>query len=103
MTDDDSGLDRLFQSYRAACSEVEPGSNFMPGVWQKIEARRSFWLVFQRPARAIMTASAALCVLLVLLNVVSSAQHHVPAPTYVDALMAEHSAENTYYTEAIRQ
>ncbi len=102
MTNDDSQLDELFRSYRAACPDVEPGVNFMPEVWQKIETRHSFWFVFQRLARAVTTASAALCLLLLVLNLISSQQTHLLAPTYVDALMADHTAEKTYYTEAIR-
>ncbi len=48
-----------------------------------------------------MTASAALCLLLLVLNFVSTSQSRL-APTYVDLLMADHTAEKTYYTEAIR-
>jgi hypothetical protein len=74
----------------------------MPELWQKIEARRSFWFAFQREARTFVTASAALCLLLLVLNFVGAANTRVPVPTYADALMADHTAEKTYYTEAIR-
>ncbi len=102
MIDEDSGLDTLLGAYRRACPDVEPTANFMPAIWQKIEARRSFWFVFQREARAVMTASAALFVLLLVLNFFSGSQSHWAASTYADALMADHTAEKTYYTEAIR-
>jgi hypothetical protein len=102
MIDDDSGLDNFFEAYRAACPDVEPTPGFMPVVWQKIEARRSFWFVFQREARAVVTASAALFVVLLVLNLFSGSQTHLTASTYADALMADHTAERTYYTEAIR-
>ena len=102
MVDDDSRLDALFQRYRVACPEVDPGPNFMPRVWMKIEARRSFWFVFQKLAQAAMTACAALCLLLVLLNVYSASQALAFLPSYTDALMAEHTAEQTDFTEAIR-
>jgi hypothetical protein len=74
----------------------------MPGIWQKIEGRHNFWFVFQRLARGAMTASAALCLLLVLLNVVWAPQTFLPTSSYVDALMAEQAAEKTDYTEDIR-
>jgi hypothetical protein len=99
---DDSRLDNLFQTYRAACPEVEAGANFMPNLWQKIEARHNFWFIFQRFARTAMTACAALCLLLLALNLFSVPQSHLLAPSYADALMADHTAEKTYYTEAIR-
>jgi hypothetical protein len=102
MSEDDSRLDKLFEVYRDACPEVEPGAHFMPAVWQRIEARRSFWFVFQREARTFVTASAALCLLLLVLNFIGVTNTHIFASTYADALMADHSAENTYYTEAIR-
>ena len=33
-------LDALFADYRAACPEREAGPDFMPQLWQRIEARR---------------------------------------------------------------
>ncbi len=101
MASDDSQLDDLFRKYRAACPEVEPGVDFMPGVWQRIEARHSFWFVFGHLGKTVMTASAALCLVLLVLNFVSPPQAHLGA-TYLDILMADHTAEKTYYTEAIR-
>jgi hypothetical protein len=101
MTNDDPELDELFRRYRDSCSGVEPSAKFMPGLWQKIESRYSFWFVFQRLARPTMTACAALCLVLLLLNFMAPPSYFA-APTYVDALMADHTAEKTYYTEAIR-
>jgi hypothetical protein len=71
-------------------------------MWMKIEGRRSFWFVFQKLAQTAMTACAALCLLLVLLNVYSASQALALVPSYTDALMAEHTAEQTDFTEAIR-
>lgn len=39
--DNDSKLDALFAQYRDAMPDQDAGSSFMPGLWQKIEARRS--------------------------------------------------------------
>ncbi len=97
---DDSLLDELFLSYRASCPEIEPGSGFMPELWRRIEARHTFGFVFQRLARTAMTACAALCLFLLVLNF--AAGSHSAAPGYIDELVADHSAENTYFTEAIR-
>jgi hypothetical protein len=102
MTDEESGLNALLAAYGAACPEVEASPNFMPAIWQGIEARRSFWFVFQREARAMVTACAAIFVVLLALNVFSGAQNRPLPPTYADALMADHTAEQTYYGEAIR-
>jgi hypothetical protein len=100
MTND--GLDDLFGRYRAACPEIEPGANFMPAIWQKIEARQSFWSVFDRFGAKLTTASALICLLLLALNLFFSPGALNLVPTYADALMADHSAERTDYGEAIR-
>lgn len=97
---DEQDLDEFFRSYRAACPEVEPSTNFMPNLWQRIDARQSFWCVFQRFARTASAGCAALFLLLLALNLFSPAQSQ--SGSYMDALMADHTAEKTYYTEAIR-
>lgn len=101
MNSEDSRLDELFQTYRDSCPDVEPGANFMPVLWQKIEARRGFWFAFERLARTGMAAAAVLCLLLLALNFVTANQS-AAFQSYTDALMADHSAEQTYYAEAIR-
>jgi len=98
MMSDESGLDQLFQRYRQSCPDVEPSVNFMPTLWEKIEARHSFPFTFRKLGRSLMTASAALCFLLLLLNLAVTPQM---STGYTDALIAEGSAEQTYYTEAI--
>jgi hypothetical protein len=97
-----ASLDDLFQSYRAACPEPEPSANFMPNLWQRIEARHNFSSVFQSLARNAFAACGALCLLLLALNLISSPQPLPAAPSYMEALMADHSAEMTDYAEAIR-
>ena len=96
-------LDALFERYRAACPEVEPGRNFMPALWERIEARQNFWMVFDRFGLTLTTASAAICLLLLALNLFFAPGTLNFAPSYADALMADHSAETTAYAEAIRQ
>src|SRR3954470_9184175 len=95
---DERSLDELFANYRMACPDVDPGPNFMSVLWQKIEARHSFWFTFVRFGRGALTASAALCLLLLVLNLSSTPQ---VMASYTDAILAETSAEQTYYTEAI--
>ena len=102
MDNSDAELDKLFRSYREACPNIEPGTRFMPNIWQKIESRRNFYFVFERLGKTFATASAALCLLLVLLNLVSAPAVRNLAPSYTDALMADHTAEKTSYAEALR-
>jgi hypothetical protein len=100
MTIGDRELDDLFHKYRASCPEVEGSAIFMPKLWERIESRRSFWFAFQGLGRTAMTASTALCLLLLILNLFAGPQN---LPTYTDALAADTSTpEQTYYAEAIR-
>ena len=99
MMSDESELDQLFERYRQVCPDVEPSPHFMPTLWQKIEARHSFPFFFRQLGRSFVTASAALCLLLLVLNLAVTPQTGI---SYADALMAESSAEQTYYIEALR-
>jgi hypothetical protein len=99
---DEMRLDETFRQYRDACPDVEPSANFMPGIWQKIEARQGFWPLFERFGGMVASASAALCLLLLALNLLTSPALNTAPSSYTDALMADHSAEKTYYAEAIR-
>ena len=99
---DESGLDELFQRYRTACPDLEASSLFMPTLWQKIDSRRNFWWVFQGFARTAMAGCAALALLLLALNLVVPSQSGA-SPSYTDALVADHSAERTYYAESVAQ
>ena len=102
MDNSETELDNLFRSYREACPDIEPGAQFMPSIWHKIESRQNFVSVFERFGKAFATASAALCLVLVLLNLVSAPMARNLAPSYADALMADHTAEKTSYAEALR-
>jgi len=95
---DERSLNELFHRYRLACPDVEAGPNFMPVLWQKIEARNNFWFTFVRFGRGALTASAALCLVLLVLNLASTPQ---VMASYTDAILAETSADQTDYTEAI--
>jgi len=100
MTNDEHGVEELFAQYRAACPELEPSVHFMPDLWRRIDARRGFWFVFQGLARTAAVAAIMVCLLLAALNLRNPGASGVIA-TYPDALAADHTAERTYYTEAI--
>ena len=55
-------LDSLWAEYRDACPDAEPGANFMPQLWQRIEARRNATvsLLLRRWAEAWLVATVAL-------------------------------------------
>jgi hypothetical protein len=78
-------LQALFASYRTELPDVEPGPNFMPGVWAKIDPQRSLTYSFRRIARALVTAAVGACLLMS--AVLTSINHPQPVNSaYVDVL-----------------
>jgi len=57
---DEQRLDALFRAYRDACPTPEASANFMPNLWQRIEARQIYTFSFRRMANAFVTAAVAL-------------------------------------------
>lgn len=85
-------LDRLLIAYREACPEPEPGVNFMPELWAKIEARENSTNLFGRMAKTLVTAAVAASVILgLLMSTVSQSSVNYNG-TYLEALMADHAS-----------
>ena len=83
----DRRFDGLLVRYRNACPDPEPGPNFMPALWQAIDSRRSFALSFGRWARGLVTAAAALAMLMAVFVAMPSRQvSPVYLATYIDVL-----------------
>ena len=84
--DRDQRLDKLFLEYRAACPDPESAANFMPMMWQKIEARRSPVLQWVTMSRRALVGALALCLVLgiVMGSALSSSQFY--QSTYIEAL-----------------
>jgi len=61
---DDARLDALFREFAKACPDRDPGANFMPKLWQQIEARQTYTFSFRRMANALVTAAVALSIVL---------------------------------------
>jgi hypothetical protein len=83
---DEQGLDRLFQAYAKACGAPEPGANFMPELWQRIESRQSFTFSFRRMANALATAALALSVALGVYMAIPHNNLNYNSQSYIEAL-----------------
>ena len=87
-------LDALFAEYRSAIPDVDGSVNFMPNLWQKIEARRNESVsVFRRLAQVCVLATAALTVAMVILIPRIQTEPFYTA-SYVDVLDAAHSVDS---------
>ena len=87
-------LDELWVEYREATPDPDAGPNFMPQLWQKIEARRvETTSVFRRLAQICVMATIALTLVIsaVLIPHGSNNDDAFYTGTYVDVLAAEHS------------
>ena len=93
-------LDALWAEYREANPDPEPGPDFMPQLWHKIEARRvETTSVFRRLAQICVMATVALALVMsVVLIPRGSNDELFFSGTYVDILAAEHSND---YVEAL--
>jgi hypothetical protein len=88
-------LDALFAQYREACPDPEAGAGFIPGLWQRIEARRSAnTVIFRRLAQACVVATLALTVVMGAVLIPELEKIPIYSATYVDVLAADHP--NTY-------
>ena len=93
-------LDALWAEYREATPDPEASSNFMPHLWQKIEARRvETTSVFRRLAQICVMATVALALVISAVLIPHNNNDEVFfSGTYVDILAAEHSND---YVEAL--
>ncbi len=93
--DTERKLDALFSEYRQAIPDPEVSAGFMPGMWQRVEARRVANLsLFRRVAQVCVGATVALAVLMGVVLIPHMQRLPVYNASYVDVLTANHP--NTY-------
>lgn len=85
----------LLHRYRASTPDFEGSPNFVPGLWNKIEARRRTTYSFGRLAKMFVTAAAAICLVFsaALIEQQDNTQAMMAQPSYVDVL-AEEAADD---------
>jgi anti-sigma-K factor RskA len=89
-------LDPLWAQYREACPDPEPSANFMPQMWQRIEARRnalsSSW--FRLWAQVWLVATLTLAVIMGAVLIPRLQNPPAYQASYVDVLAAADSAND---------
>lgn len=102
MGSDETRLDELFTAYRDACPDPEPSVNFMPQLWQNIEAREQTSTVFGRLARNLVTAALALSGILALaVSLSHSSMAALPSESYVELLVEDQARQSLDYFEPV--
>ncbi len=96
-------LNQIFENYRGACGAPEGAVNFMPNLWAKIEARQSKRLSFERVAKVLAGAAAALSLALGMFLAVPSQQPSAFfSGSYVEAIASEHASEFGTFSAPLR-
>jgi hypothetical protein len=91
----DQRLDKLWAAYRESFADPEPGGGFMPGVWEKIEARRSVAWRVRHMARTFLGATAVVFTLMMCLFVAAERRTpQTPRETYLDALASNPASDS---------
>lgn len=98
---DDEELDALLQAYRDACPAPEPGPNFMPQVWQRIEARQRYSFFLGRVASVFVTAAVAASLAMAAYLYFPRHSSAFYSESYVEALLASQAADNGDYFEPV--
>lgn len=96
VSDQEGRLNDLFATYRQACPEIDAGPEFMPDLWERIDARRRQARSWRWMASGFVTAAAAICLLLAALVSAPGSDNVVYTSTYVDALNDEDADSVAY-------
>lgn len=85
MDEFNSELKELFAAYKESLPDPEPSAQFMPGLWQRIEARQTPVVFLRRLTEAFVTA-AVVTVLVVSFLIPRWQSSPIFSGSYVDAL-----------------
>ena len=87
-------LDALFADYREACPDPDGSAQFMPALWQRIEARRQESVsVFRRFAQFCVAGAVAAALLLAVLEPRDQSESLSTNASYVDLVDASRSSD----------
>ncbi len=94
-------LAALFRAYSEVCGEPQGSPEFMPRLWEKIEARQRSASFFRRLAGGLATAAAGLSFVLFLATAPKPVNSNFYTSTYLEVLAAEHATEGPEYAEPV--
>lgn len=93
-------LNEAFQAYREHHVYVEPSSDFMPRMWERIEARRSPLLFLRRTARLLVATSLAAALLMAVVVIPRMEKQRQPAGYYADVVATDNLKSEQEYAAA---
>ena len=91
-------LEGLWASYRESISDAEPSPEFMPKLWQSIEARqRNRITIWTKWTGAFVSVSLALCLVFTIASAVEDRLTPAHASSYIDALSEDTPSDTLAY------
>ena len=92
----------LVDRYRDSC-DVPEGRNFMPLLWQKIEAKRMRTVRFERAARSLFAAAVGLSLVLgAFLMIPGQPPSVLNSATYVEEIATANTVDGGAFFEPVR-
>ena len=98
----DQELNSLFAAYREAIPDPGASPDFMPKLWDKIEAKRSFVYRLKRMSQLAVATALAVCLLSSILISPFTQRDTQLAGTYVDMLAEAHADDTLAATGGVR-
>lgn len=94
-------LEKLFTEYRSGLPDPEPSAGFTPGVWRRIESRRTPVRFLRRMTEALVTLTAVATLLVGMFLIPRLQTLRVYSATYVDVLVNEQSTDTLAYAAVV--
>jgi negative regulator of sigma E activity len=96
-------LQEAFREYREAHPDPEPGVDFMPRLWDRIESKRRTLHWMQRLTRVFVSASVVAALVLGVVLIPSVEKGPLPAGQYADVVAQDSSLEEMAYAINLHQ
>ena len=87
-------LSAIFVQYREACPAPESRPDFLPRLWQEIEARQSFGRKLALFARGVVGTAAASCAIMLFLLLQPAHQTGFYDASYVEVLASSQASSD---------
>lgn len=86
-------LDRLLAAYRDACPVPEASPNFMPQLWERIDASQSWTRQVWKWANSLTVAAALASLFFVMLQMMPHTAGVFASATYLETLADQHDSD----------
>lgn len=101
MSSFDERYDEVFRQYREAFPDPEAGSDFMPGLWRKIDARRKSRFQLLHLSRVFLSGAAVVWLLIAGVLLIPGGQTPAIHQSYVDVLAHNDDVATWSYAEVL--